>query len=295
MERMTAPGVVPDRMARALTVAGSDPGGGAGIQADLKTFAALGVWGMSAITAITVQNTMGVTGATDVPAQVVGEQIRAVATDIGVDAAKTGMLSSAEIIDQVAAALVATSVPNLVVDPVFVSKHGHPLLRPDAVGALKALVLPLATVVTPNLPEAGGLAGFEVRSREDMRRAAHAILSMGPRAVLVKGGHLEGSSSDDLFVGADAGETWIEGERIETANTHGTGCTLSAAIAAYLARGEPLVEAVRRGKVFVTEAIRHAVSLGRGIGPVNPGWRATSAEAVDRSGVGGGSDAVDQA
>ena len=257
---------------RALTIAGSDSGGGAGIQADLKTFAALGVWGMSAITSITVQNTTGVTGVADVPAQVVGEQIRAVASDIGVDAAKTGMLSSAEIIDQVGAALTAEAVPNLVVDPVFVSKHGHPLLRPDAVSALAAVVLPLAVLVTPNLPEAAGLAGFEVSDRDDMRRAAGAILAMGPGAVLVKGGHLGGDQADDLFVDA-GGEEWIEAERIDTPNTHGTGCTLSAAIAAHLARGEQLRDAVVHGKAFVTEAIRHALSIGGGIGPVNPSWR----------------------
>jgi hydroxymethylpyrimidine/phosphomethylpyrimidine kinase len=244
---------------------------------------------MSAVTAVTVQNTMGVTGAVDVPAQVVGEQIRAVATDIGVDAAKTGMLSSEEIIEQVAAALAASSIPSLVVDPVIVSKHGHPLLRPDAVGALKAQILPLATVVTPNLPEAGGLAGFEVRSREDMRRAAHAILSMGPRAVLVKGGHLEGPTAADLFADRDAGETWIEAERLETPNTHGTGCTLSAAIAAYLARGEPLVDAVHLGKGFVTDAIRHSLAIGHGIGPVDPGWRARAADTA------GGTEATPEA
>jgi hydroxymethylpyrimidine/phosphomethylpyrimidine kinase len=194
-----------------------------------------------------------------------------------VDAAKTGMLSSAEIIDQVAAALGAEAVPNLVVDPVFVSKHGHPLLRPGAVAALKALILPLATLVTPNLPEAAGLAGFEVATRRDMRRAAGAILALGAHAVLVKGGHLEGPRADDLFVDADGGEAWLEGERIETPNTHGTGCTLSAAIAAYLARGEPLDRAVIHGKAFVTDAIRHGLSIGRGIGPVNPGWRSMGA------------------
>ena len=257
---------------RALTIAGSDSGGGAGIQADLKTFAALGVWGMSAVTSVTVQNTQGVTGVADVPAQVVGEQIRAVAADIGVDAAKTGMLSSAGIVEQVAAAVTATGIDNLVVDPVFVSKHGHPLLRPDAVQALRALILPLATVVTPNLPEAAGLAGFDVTTREDMARAGRAILDQGAGAVVVKGGHLSGDRADDLFVGP-AGSRWVEGERIDTPNTHGTGCVLSAAIAAHLARGADLFDAVVAGKAFVTEAIRHALALGRGIGPVSPGWR----------------------
>jgi hydroxymethylpyrimidine kinase/phosphomethylpyrimidine kinase len=259
------------RVPRALTIAGSDSGGGAGIQADLKTFAILGVWGMSAITAVTVQNTEGVTGVADVPAQVVGEQIRAVAADIGVDAAKTGMLSSAEIIEQVAAAVSATGITNVVVDPVFVSKHGHPLLHPDAVRVLRAVLLPSAMLVTPNLPEAAGLAGLTVRSRQDMARAADAILAQGPAAVLVKGGHLEAAGADDLFADG-SGQVWVEGERIDTPNTHGTGCVLSAAIAANLAKGVELFDAVVAAKAFVTEAIRHALAIGRGIGPVSPGW-----------------------
>jgi hydroxymethylpyrimidine kinase/phosphomethylpyrimidine kinase len=257
---------------RALTVAGSDSGGGAGIQADLKTFAVLGVWGMSAVTAVTVQNTEGVTGVADVPGEIVAAQIRAVAGDIGVDAAKTGMLSNAEIISTVAAALEEFGVSNLVVDPVFVSKHGHPLLRPDAVGALKELIVPLAALVTPNLPEAGGLAGFDVETRDDMLEAAEAILGLGARAVLVKGGHLEGPSSDDLFTDGHR-EEWLTAERIHSANTHGTGCVLSAAVAAHLARGTEVLEAVRAAKEFVTEAIRHGLALGKGIGPVSPAWR----------------------
>ncbi|HEV8421068.1 MAG TPA: bifunctional hydroxymethylpyrimidine kinase/phosphomethylpyrimidine kinase [Actinomycetota bacterium] len=261
-----------DRVPRALTIAGSDSGGGAGIQADLKTFAVLGVWGMSAVTSITVQNTKGVTGVSDVPADVVAAQIRAVATDIGVDAAKTGMLSSAEIIEAVADAIEEAGVPNLVVDPVFVSKHGDPLLREDAVDALRKRVVPLATLVTPNLPEASGLAGFEVETREDMERAARAILDLGAHTVLIKGGHLEGTSSDDLFADGDR-VAWLSGERLASPNTHGTGCVLSASIAAYLARGDELIEAVRKGKEFVTEAIRHSLALGGGIGPVNPAWR----------------------
>jgi hydroxymethylpyrimidine/phosphomethylpyrimidine kinase len=273
------------RIPRALTIAGSDSGGGAGIQADLKTFAALGVWGMSAVTSITVQNTQGVTGVADVPAEVVGAQIRAVATDIGADAAKTGMLSSAPIVEAVAAALAETGIPNLVVDPVFVSKHGHRLLREDAVEALRSRIIPLATLVTPNLPEAGWLAGFDVTSREGMRASASAILALGAKAVLVKGGHLEGDRADDLFAHGDRSE-WIRGDRIDTPNTHGTGCVLSAAIAAHLARGEDLESAVRKGKAFVTEAIRHGLAIGRGIGPVNPG------RAVGASAVSGGRDAA---
>jgi hydroxymethylpyrimidine/phosphomethylpyrimidine kinase len=257
---------------RALTIAGSDSGGGAGIQADLKTFAALGVWGMSALTSVTVQNTKGVDEVSDVPPEIVSAQIRAVVDDIGVDAAKTGMLSSAAIVEAAADAIEETGVRNLVVDPVFVSKHGHPLLREEAVGALAKRIVPLATVVTPNLPEASGLAGFEVASRDQMEASAKAILELGAGAVLVKGGHLAGDRSADLFADGGAME-WLEGPRIETEHTHGTGCVLSAAIAAWLARGRPLDEAVREGKAFVTEAIRHALGLGHGIGPVNPGWR----------------------
>jgi hydroxymethylpyrimidine/phosphomethylpyrimidine kinase len=257
----------------ALTIAGSDSGGGAGIEADLKTFAVLGVWGTAAITSVTVQNTRGVTGVSDVPAEIVADQVRAVAADIGVDAAKTGMLSSAPIVEAVAGAVEETGIRNLVVDPVFVSKHGYPLLQQDAVEALRRGVLPLAAVATPNLPEAAGLAGLDVADREGMRRAAHAILALGASAVLVKGGHLAGAGgADDLLVDA-AGEEWLEGERIETRNTHGTGCVLSAAIAARLARGATVREAALAGKRFVTEAIRHALPLGGGIGPVSPGWR----------------------
>jgi hydroxymethylpyrimidine/phosphomethylpyrimidine kinase len=262
--------------ARALTIAGSDSGGGAGIQADLKTFAILGVWGMSAITSITVQNTEGVKDVADVPAEVVGAQIRAVATDIGVDAAKTGMLSSTEIIEAVAEAVHQSGIPNLVVDPVFVSKHGHPLLHEEAVDALRKLILPLASLVTPNLPEASGLTGFDVATRADMERAADAILDLGAGAVLVKGGHLEGPRSDDLFVDAERKE-WLAAERIDTSHTHGTGCVLSAAGAAYLAKGDGVFDAARKGKEFVTEAIRHALAIGRGIGPVSPGWRSLEA------------------
>ena len=258
-------------MPRALTIAGSDSGGGAGIQADLKTFTVLGVWGMSAVTAVTVQNTEGVAAFVEVPAATVAAQILAVTGDIGVDAAKTGMLASTPIVEAVAEAIAEAVIPHLVVDPVFVSKHGHALLHPSAVEALKRRILPLAEVVTPNLPEAAGLAGLAVEGREDMRRAAEGILALGARSVLVKGGHLEDGTADDLFAGRD-GEIWLEAERLPTPNTHGTGCVLSAAIAAHLARGEPLEAAVRAGKVFVTEAIRHSLAIGHGIGPVNPGW-----------------------
>jgi hydroxymethylpyrimidine/phosphomethylpyrimidine kinase len=259
--------------ARALTIAGSDSGGGAGIQADLKTFSALGVYGMTAITAVTVQNTQGVAGYEPVAADVVAAQIRAVATDIGVDGAKTGMLANADIVEAVADAVAEVGLPNLVVDPVSVSKHGHALLAPDAVGALRRRILPLATLVTPNLPEASVLAGREVGSRDDMLRAAEALLTTGAGAVLVKGGHLDdgGSEAADLFQDATRSE-WLTAERLDTPHTHGTGCTLAAAIAAHLALGSELFEAARAGKAFVTEAIRHALAIGGGIGPVDQLW-----------------------
>jgi hydroxymethylpyrimidine/phosphomethylpyrimidine kinase len=257
---------------RALTIAGSDSGGGAGIQADLKTFSALGVFGMTSITAVTVQNTKGVSGYEPVSPEIVGAQIRAVANDIGVDAAKTGMLATAAIVDAVADAVAETRIPNLIVDPVFMSKHGHALLDDDAIGSLRTRMLPLATLVTPNLPEAEGLCGVRIVDREGMRRAADAILAFGPRAVLVKGGHLEEpTDAADLFVDGSR-EEWIVAERLQTVHTHGTGCTFSAAIAAYLACGADLPEAVRAGKAFVTEAIRHAMALGEGIGPVDQLW-----------------------
>jgi hydroxymethylpyrimidine/phosphomethylpyrimidine kinase len=264
-----------------LSIAGSDSGGGAGLQADLKTFSALGVYGMTAITAVTVQNTMGVSGYEALSARTVGEQIRAVATDIGVDAAKTGMLASAEIVEAVADAVAETRIPNLVVDPVFVSKHGHALLAEDAVEALRTRIVPLATLVTPNLPEAAGLAGFAVDSRDRMHEAAEAIRSMGAQAVFVKGGHLEDAErADDLFVDG-GGARWVQSERIATPHTHGTGCVLSSAIAAHLARGFGLAEAVELGKAFVTQAIRHALAIGRGIGPVDPLFAAVAVDAAD--------------
>jgi len=256
---------------RALTIAGSDSGGGAGIQADLKTFQALGVWGMSAVTAVTVQNTKGVAGYQELSPETVGDQVRAVVTDIGVDAGKTGMLASAPIIVAVADAVAEVGLPNLVVDPVFMSKHGHPLLQEDAVDALRTRILPLARLVTPNLPEASGLAGFPVHTPEEMERAGREILALGPRAVLVKGGHLEGGDATDLLVQAE-GVQEISAERVDTPHTHGTGCVLSAAITAHLARGASLEEAVQKGKSFVTAAIRAALEIGEGIGPVNPAW-----------------------
>ena len=259
---------------RVLTIAGSDSGGGAGIQADLKTFTVLGVYGMTAVTAVTVQNTEGVAGYEAMPPAIVADQIRSVVTDIGVDAAKTGMLANAAIVSAVADAVEETGVRKLVVDPVSMSKHGFGLLTGEAVATLRARILPLATLVTPNLPEAAALSGLEVEARDDMRRAADAILAAGARAVLVKGGHLHDGGENaaaDLFVDGEV-EEWLIEARIATPHTHGTGCTLSAAIAAHLARGEGLLQAVRAGKAFVTEAIRYAMVLGHGIGPVDQLW-----------------------
>jgi len=256
---------------RALSIAGSDSGGGAGIQADLKTFSALGVYGMTAITAVTVQNTLGVSGVEALDPSIVAAQITAVASDIGVDAAKTGMLANAAIVHAAAEAIRDAGILKLVVDPVAVSKHGNMLLEPAAVNALRSALLPLTLLVTPNLPEAEALSRLEVRTREDMRRAGERIRSMGAGAVLVKGGHLEGGGAADLLIDAD-GEEWLEAERIDTPHTHGTGCTLSAAITAHLAIGEDLRSSVRAGKAFVTGAIAHALALGRGIGPVDQLW-----------------------
>lgn len=255
-------------MRRALTIAGSDSGGGAGIQADLKAFAALGVYGMSALTAITAQNTIGVQGVYELPAEFVGLQIDSVVTDIGVDAVKTGMLANAEIIAVVAAKVQEHHLPNLVVDPVMVAKSGDPLLREDARAALIQLLLPLAVVVTPNLHEARVLTEMRIETVEDMQQAARAIHAMGPQNVVVKGGHLEGESVDVLYNGRDF--LLLPAPRLETPHTHGTGCTFASAIAAGLAKGLGVEEAVRQAKAFITEAIRHSLPLGRGHGPTHP-------------------------
>jgi hydroxymethylpyrimidine/phosphomethylpyrimidine kinase len=256
----------------ALSIAGSDSGGGAGIQADLNTFGAFGVFATTAITAVTVQNTVGVSGFQEIDPQTVAAQIRAVVEDIGVDAAKTGMLASAAIVNAVADTVGDAEIPALVVDPVFVSKHGHRLLAEDAVSSLRGRILPLATLVTPNLPEASELAGIDAVSRNDMRQVGERLLELGVSAALVKGGHLQEGGADDLFVDGSR-EEWLEAERLPTRDTHGTGCVLSSAIAAELARGTELLDAVRSGKAFVTEAIRHALAIGNGIGPVDPLWR----------------------
>lgn len=255
-------------MRRVLTIAGSDSGGGAGIQADLKTFCAFGVYGMTAITAVTAQNTKGVDAVFPLPPHFVVQQIESVIEDIGVDAAKTGMLFSAAIIEAVAVTLRKWSVEKLVVDPVMVAKSGAPLLEKDAVVAMVAALFPLAYLVTPNLEEASVLAGFPVRSLKDMERAAEEIWKKGPRYVLVKGGHLLGEEATDVLFD---GERFMHfsGPRVATSNTHGTGCTYSAALCALLALGYGIEEAVARAKEYMTVVITHALPLGHGFGPTN--------------------------
>jgi hydroxymethylpyrimidine/phosphomethylpyrimidine kinase len=258
-------------MKRALTIAGSDSGGGAGIQADLKTFAAHGVYGTSAITALTAQNSLGVQGVLDISAEFVALQIDSVAADIGADAVKIGMLSNPEIIAAVAAKIAELALGPVVLDPVMVAKGGDRLLRRDAEEVLVKMLFPLAAVVTPNLPEAEALCGFAIRGTDDMRRAAEAILALGPKAVVVKGGHfLElAESVDVLYDGREFME--LSAPRIESKNTHGTGCTFSSAIAANFALGLPLREAVRSAKAYVSRIIAASVELGigRGFGPMN--------------------------
>jgi hydroxymethylpyrimidine/phosphomethylpyrimidine kinase len=250
----------------ALTIAGSDPSGGAGLQADLKTFHRFGVYGEAVVTLLTVQNTTRVSRVVVMDPVLVKEQIEAVLEDIPPGAAKTGALGSAKVVEAVAEAAAGFRFP-LVVDPVMVSKHGLPLLPQAAMRAVRERLLPRAALITPNVPEAEALTGIEIRDLEAVRDAAGRIVEMGARAVLIKGGHLEGEATDVLFDGAE----WREfpAPRIDTPHTHGTGCTYSAAIAAGLAGGLDLAEAVARAKRFIEEAIRTNPGLGRGCGPVN--------------------------
>jgi hydroxymethylpyrimidine/phosphomethylpyrimidine kinase len=255
-------------MPTVLTIAGSDSSAGAGIQADLKTFAALGVYGASAITAVTAQNTLGVTAVHEMPPDIVAAQIDAVVTDIRPDAVKTGMLAGASIVEVVASSVREHGLPNLVVDPVMVAKSGDSLLREDAVTALRDLLLPLCAVVTPNLPEAEVLSGRSIASDDDIRRAAEEIVGLGAGAVVVKGGHREGAEAVDVLYDGTAFREY-SAPRVDTTSTHGTGCTFASAIAAYLARGEPLPEAVGLAKEYLTEALRRAYPVGGGHGPVH--------------------------
>lgn len=254
-----------------LTIAGSDSGGGAGIQADLKTFAAMGVHGASAITAITAQNTVTVTEIFELPAAIVVAQIEAVVSDLGVASAKTGMLASSEIIEAVAAAIHAHGIRNLVVDPVMVAKGGAKLLRNEAIETLRSRLLPLAAVITPNLPEAEVILGRTIRTIAERRLAARDLVALGPRAAVVKGGHAGDDVTDVYWDGSEMIE--LPAIRVATANTHGSGCVFSAAIAAGLAKGLEPLAAVRQAKEFISGAIEHSLEIGHGHGPVNPMFR----------------------
>ena len=259
-------------MRTALTIAGSDSGGGAGIQADLKTFAAHGVFGTSALTAITAQNTLGVLAWEAVSTPLVVQQIEAVLGDIGADAIKIGMLANAAIVSAVARTLGAQAKCPIVVDPVMIAKGGDRLLETTAVAALKSELLPLAQIVTPNIPEAEVLAEMPIRSLDDMLLAGDRIRQLGPRVVLVKGGHAQGSESIDI-ASTESGIIEIRGPRLPGRHTHGTGCTLSSAIAANLAKGMDDEAAMRAAREYLEGAIRHAPQLGGGHGPLNHGWR----------------------
>jgi hydroxymethylpyrimidine/phosphomethylpyrimidine kinase len=255
---------------RVLIIAGSDSGGGAGIQADIKTVTALGGYAATAITAVTVQNTIGVTAVHPIPLEIIAGQARAVLSDIGADAVKTGMLGSAETVELVARLIDEAGAP-AVIDPVMIAKGGAALLDADAVQAVRALLVPRAALLTPNAPEAKALIGIDCMTTDDLRRAGEALLAAGAKAVLMKGGHIEGDEVTDLLI-TGAGETSFTGPRIETRHTHGTGCTLASACATGLAQGLPLQEAVARAWAYVGEAIRQAPGLGAGHGPLGHGW-----------------------
>lgn len=256
---------------RVLVIAGSDSGGGAGIQADIKTITALGGYAATAITAVTVQNTLGVTGVHPIPLDVIAAQARAVLDDIGADALKTGMLGDAAVVETVAQCLDHAGGVPAVVDPVMVAKGGAPLLAEAAIGAVKSLMIPRAALLTPNAPEAAALTGLGVETTDDLRRAGEVLLGMGARAVLMKGGHVAGDRVVDILMTA-AGETTFEGERIDTRHTHGTGCTLASACAAGLAQGLRLEDAVAQAWNYVHEAMLRAPGLGVGHGPLDHGW-----------------------
>ncbi|MFE9921758.1 bifunctional hydroxymethylpyrimidine kinase/phosphomethylpyrimidine kinase [Streptomyces sp. NPDC005774] len=275
---------------RVLTVAGSDSGGGAGIQADLKTMLALGTHGMSVITAVTAQNSLGVQGAWPLPVEAVRAQYRSVVDDIGVQAVKTGMLASAELVEAVAGLLVGSRAP-VVVDPVGVSKHGDALLAASALDSVRTKLLPIATVATPNLDEVTQLTGVRARSERDFRLAAEAVLAFGPQWVVIKGGHLAGDSGEAVDLLTDGSqEHWLRAPRYDNRHTHGTGCTLASAIAAQLAKGQSVPRAVTAAKEYVTGAIAAGFSLGAGIGPVDHGWalgRGNGTGAGSGAGAGG--------
>jgi hydroxymethylpyrimidine/phosphomethylpyrimidine kinase len=257
-------------LARVLIIAGSDSGGGAGIQADIKAVTAMGGYAATAITAITVQNTLGVHAVHPLPLDLIEAQARAVLDDIGADAIKTGMLGSTEVVERVAALLDTSDAP-AVVDPVMIAKGGSPLLPDEAVQAVRSLMVPRAALLTPNAPEAEALTGIAVADLDGQRRVGEALLAMGARAVLMKGGHVPGETVIDLLL-TPTGETLLEGPRLDTRHTHGTGCTLASACAAGLAKGLPLEAAVAEAWAYVAEAIRRAPGLGQGHGPLDHGW-----------------------
>ncbi len=256
---------------RCLTIAGSDSGGGAGIQADLKTFAALGVYGMSAVTAVTAQNSVGVTAVHNISPEVIGKQIDAVLGDIGADAVKSGMIPTSEAIEAVASALERHNVRNYVLDPVMIAESGHRLIEADAIETLKRRLIPLSLVVTPNVPEAEALTGIQVRNVQELKAAGESIHAMGARYVLMKGGHMpDAEATDYLF----DGNVWMEfaGERLVTKSTHGTGCTYAAAIAAHFAKGKHIQTAVADSKRYLTECMRRGFTFGKGAGQLNHAW-----------------------
>ncbi|SES64033.1 hydroxymethylpyrimidine/phosphomethylpyrimidine kinase [Natronincola peptidivorans] len=254
-------------MKHLLTIAGSDCSGGAGIQADLKTFSALGNYGMSVITAITAQNTLGVDAVVEIDKAMVKAQIDAIFKDITVDAVKVGMVSNSEIIQQITSSLLEWKPPVIVIDPVMVSKSGHHLLQPEAKNALIKNLLPIATIVTPNIPEAEVILDRKITTIEAMERAAMDIYRLGPKSVLVKGGHLSGDAVDVFFDGVVI--TKLSSPRIQKKNTHGTGCTLSSAIASYLASEEDIILAISKAKEYVTKAIDCGLEIGKGVGPLH--------------------------
>ena len=257
-------------LGRVLIIAGSDSGGGAGIQADIKTVTVLGGYAATAITAVTVQNTLGVTGVHPIPLEVIEAQARAVLDDIGADVVKTGMLGDPPTVELVARLIAEAGVP-AVVDPVMIAKGGAPLLAQAAVAAVRERLVPQAALLTPNAPEAAALTGQPVETTDDLRRAGEALLAAGAKAVLMKGGHVPGDRVVDVLM-TPAGETVFETERIETRHTHGTGCTLASACATGMAQGLPLTEAVARAWAYVQEAMLRAPGLGKGHGPLDHGW-----------------------
>lgn len=254
-------------MKTALTIAGSDSGGGAGIQADVKTFSALGVYGMSAITAVTAQNTVEVKSVQLIDELIIRDQLSAVFEDIKVDAIKIGMLGSAGIVDVVADVLKIYQPDQIVLDPVMVSKGGQQLLLDDAIESLKRKLLPIVTIITPNIPEAETFINMKITTTQDMYDACHQLMELGAKTILLKGGHLDGDPNDLFYDGHQF--TWLKGERIHTKNVHGTGCTLSSAIAAFLARGLSLPIAIKEAKAYITTAIQHSIDIGEGHGPTN--------------------------